>query len=287
MLLAFFCCHCSDSNSTNNGKANSKTAIDSLNDAAEIFKQKLIDLSSSKNMADILCQGWELEEDLEALTMSNDAMGMQPFRSFYLSADSTYVKDPRNVMEYGQWKFDNTAKTITLNRSTGEKDVYKIGALASNELIAVNNGLASVTKLKYVSGGKRYRNASDDPWHISNNRWRIKPAKPETDEAIRQRVKEFIYFHILFYRDNIARDKKVISFYGIPTCLKWYAGGIIIIKKDELPANWFDCFYNKAQAMKGYGVMDDVIGKKYKWTKGQASWVKKNLAVLEQMYQKI
>jgi hypothetical protein len=57
-----------------------------------------------------------------------------------------------------------------------------------------------------------------------------------------------------------------------------------MVKENELAGNWFECFYSKAQAMQAYKMMEDVIGKKYKWTKGNMSWVKKNLLVLEQMY---
>jgi hypothetical protein len=57
-----------------------------------------------------------------------------------------------------------------------------------------------------------------------------------------------------------------------------------MVKEKDLAENWFNCFYSKAQAMKAYQLMDDIIGKKYKWSKDNISWVKKNLLVLEQMY---
>ena len=113
------------------------------------------------------------------------------------------------------------------------------------------------------------------------------PKKPEADSSIRNRLKAFLTFHILFYKDNIAREEKAISFYGFPTCIKWYAGGIFIIKKDELDETWFKCFYNKEQALKAYMMMDAIIGKKYNWPKEKISWVKKNLIVLQQMYDRL
>jgi len=96
-----------------------------------------------------------------------------------------------------------------------------------------------------------------------------------------------LHFHILFYRDNLARESKTISFYGFPTCLKWYAGGIYIVKEGDLEENWSYCFYSKAQSMVAYKMMDALLGKKYDWPKGKVSWVKKNLVVLEQMYERL
>ena len=60
-----------------------------------------------------------------------------------------------------------------------------------------------------------------------------------------------------------------------------------MVKENELADNWFDCFYNKEQAMKAYRTMAKVIMKDYKWNKGKVSWVKKNLEVLEQMYENL
>lgn len=280
-------CGCTGNDKKTEQKSSAEPVSDSVKEIISTYKKNLVDLSDNKNLAEVLCQGWVLEDDLEALSTSNDPEGIMPFRSFYLSPDSTFIKNPRNAMEYGKWIFDNGTKTITLNEKNGGKDVYKIGQLSAKELTVINSGVGSITKLKYVSPGERYINVADDPYHISNNRWRIAPKKAETDEEIRKRLKAFLHFHILFYRDNLAKQEKQISFYGFPTCLKWYAGGIFIIKKEELPGNWFSCFYNKEQALKAYGIMDEILGKKYKWPKGNMSWVFKNLSVLEQMYQQL
>jgi hypothetical protein len=287
MLPAFvvlLCFGCGNNAVKTDEEKNAATAADSMKAITTAYQKELVNLSGNKNIPEILCQGWELQDDLESLSLSSEAEGMMPFRSFYLSADSTYIKDPRNGMSYGRWEFNNAAKTITMQQKNGNRDVYKIGSLAVKELVAINSGIGSITKLKYVSSGKRYANPSSDPYHISNNLWRIAPKKAETDEALRSRLKAFLWFHILFYRDNLAKEEKTISFYGFPTCLKWYAGGIFIIKKEKLPDNWFACFYNKEQALKAYQMMDEIISKKYKWPKGNISWVKKNLSVLEQMY---
>ena len=275
------------SNNAGNSKTTVKNATDSANEIKAKYAGNLLDLSGNKNLHELLCQGWELYEDLENLPNSSEAEGMLPFRSFYLSTDSTYIRNPRNLMEYGRWRFDDAAKMIVLQERSGGKTEYKLGGLAVKELIVVKKGESNDAKLRFVSSGKQYRNASDNPFHISNNLWRVAPKNAESDAAVKQRLKEFIHFHILFYRDNLAKDEKAISFYGFPTVLKWYAGGIFIIKEKDLPNNWIQCFYNKAQAQKARAMMEEVVGKKYQWPKGNISWVIKNLNVLEQMYQQL
>ncbi|MFT3681013.1 MAG: hypothetical protein QM791_12115 [Ferruginibacter sp.] len=286
LLIVVVCCSsCNDSNETT-GKKDSPQA-DSASAVTETYRQQLQTLSGIKNISQMLAQDWILEDDKESLTYSDNPEGMYVVRSINLSSDGSFTKDVRNYMQYGNWEFDEASKKIILEYHDGTKDVYKIIKLAADELVMINSGIESITQLKYVSDAKRYREPADDPFHISNNQWRIKPSKKEAEEQVRQRMKDYLHFHILFYRDFLARDEKKISFYGFPTCLKWYAGGIYIVKEADLAENWFKCFYNKENAMKGYKMMDDIIGKKYQWPKGNISWVQKNLAVLEQMYAKL
>ena len=287
ILMGYYLCLISCNNNAGDSKATVKTATDTSNEIKAQYANNLIDLSGNKNMNELLCQGWEFSEDLENLPNSSEAEGMLPFRSFYLSPDSTYIRNPRNLLEYGRWRFDNATKMIVMQERSGAKTEYKLGGLAAKELVVVKKGESNDAKLRFVSSGKRYRNASNDPFHISNNLWRVAPKKAENDAAIKQRLKGFIHFHILFYRDNLAKDEKAISFYGLPTCVKWYAGGIFIIKEKDLPSNWIQCFFNKEQAQKARLMMEEIVSKKYHWPKGNISWVIKNLNVLEQMYEQL
>ncbi|HMO63354.1 MAG TPA: hypothetical protein PKC39_13760 [Ferruginibacter sp.] len=253
-------------------------------DTVQVYGSGLHQLTTETDLYRVLCQNWWMEEDLEMLSSLNEPQGIIPIRSLHLFADSTFTQNIRNYMEQGRWRFDAAAKKILLRYKDGSSGEYKLAALAPKKMIVVNTGIDSETKLTYVANAQQYVESAGDPFHTSNNQWRIKPRQPETEAQLRERIKAFLHFHILFYRDNIARAESIISFYGFPTCLKWYAGGIYMIKKEELSENWFGCFYNKDQAMKGYAMMEDIIGKKYNWPKDTNSWVKKNLAVLEQMY---
>ena len=149
----------------------------------------LKDMSASTDMFELLCQGWENADDVEALKeMDGNSTLEIPFRSFYFSADGSFIKNPRNSIEYGNWKYDDAAKTITLNyRSGGGKDVYKIVALAPDELKLLNTGLNTSTQLKYVSSAKQFIDPLQEPFYTGNNKWRIKPGHKETPVEIRQR----------------------------------------------------------------------------------------------------
>lgn len=244
----------------------------------------LQDMSSSVNMQELLAQNWIQSDDREALEYAEDGGVDIPVRSFSMSTDGSVVKNIRNYMETGTWKFDGDKKTITFSYKDGGQDLYRIRALAADELQLTNIGIRSETILLFVSDGKRHKDMSADPFHISNIKWRITPGASESDEAIKQRVKEYLHFFILYYKDVIARRAAVVSFYGFPSCLKWYAGGIYLQDDKDILKNWEFCFYSKAQAKKGLDIVSKLLEKKYTWPSGNENWIKKNLFVLERMY---
>lgn len=249
----------------------------------------LVYLDTAENIYNILCQDWVLADDAEGLEgMDENSQFEIPYRSFYFSTKGTFVKNPRNTFDYGNWSYDDATKTITINNSIDRaKDIYKIAKVASDELTLVNVGINSATNLKFIAPGKRFKNANAEPYCLENNRWRIKPKSKESDSAIHQRLKENIYFFVLFYKSALAKADKTVSFWGLPGCFKWYGGAIYLKKKEELKENWIDCFYNKDQAMQAYKLADKLLSQKYNWPKGEQNWLKLNLAVVELMYKKI
>lgn len=249
----------------------------------------LVYLDTAENIYNILCQDWVLADDAEGLEgMDENSQFEIPYRSFYFSTKGTFVKNPRNTFDYGNWSYDDATKTITINNSIDRaKDIYKIAKVASDELTLVNVGINSATNLKFIAPGKRFKNANAEPYCLENNRWRIKPKSKESDSAIHQRLKENIYFFVLFYKSALAKADKTVSFWGLPGCFKWYGGAIYLKKKEELKENWIDCFYNKDQAMQAYALADKLLSQKYNWPKGEQNWLKLNLAVVELMYKKM
>ncbi len=249
---------------------------------------QLVNLSESHNMVELLAQNWIMEDDLESLRYAEDGGEIEmPIRSLSMSDDHTIIKNCRNAMLNGTWIFNENGKTLTFTYTDGSSDLYKLRALAADEMQLTNIGIKSETILKFVSSARKHKRPEEDPFHIKNNLWRIKPAIVESDEAIRERLKQNINFFILFYKDVIAHKADIVSFYGFPSCLNWYSGGIYLKKEEELPEKWVYCFYNKKAAKKAYEWMGQALSKKYNWPSGDPNWIKKNLFVLEQVYRNL
>ncbi len=270
-------------------KTGSKKEDQVIENVKQEKNKNLIYLDTAENIYNILCQDWVMADDAESLEGMTESSQVEiPYRSLCFSTNGTFFKNPRNSFDYGTWQYDDAAKIITINNSIDKgKDVYKIAKIAYDEMTLVNVGISSATNLKFVAPGKRYKNANEEPYNLENNHWRIKPKNKESDSAIHQRLKENLYFFILFYKSALAKEDKTVSFWGLPSCFKWYGGAIFIKKKDELKDNWINCFYNKEQAMQAYALADKLLSQKYNWPKGERNWLKLNLAVVELMYKKL
>jgi hypothetical protein len=228
-----------------------------------------------------LCQNWESKEDVDDGILNNSSSDLEiPFHGYSFFDDGVMVQNPRDNMKVGKWSLDEKTKHISIVFNDGSKKDGQLKAIGVKNLLLQ---LGKDPAVKYVADGKKHRDLSDDPFYPANNKWRIKPGRTETDSAIKKRVIECVVFYSKFFKDNADRKMPTISFYGLPTCFKWYSGGISVINKDKIGQKWIACFYNKDQAIQGQQLLENIISKKYNWNRSETKWVRQSADVLRQM----
>ena len=241
----------------------------------------LVNLSPANTYSELLCQDWEDKADVDDAVLSRGGGGLEiPFHGYSFFDDGSMVMNPRDNIKFGRWKFDEKTKSLNIVLEDGSKKECKIMAIGVKKLL-LKAGIQQNTE--YVADGKKHSILTDDPFYPSNNKWRVPPAHAETDSAIKKRVISCVVFYSKFFKDNVDRGFSTISFYGLPTCFKWYAGGISIINKEKIDEKWIACFYNKLQATQAQQLLENIISKKYKWNKDQHQWVRQSADVLRQM----
>jgi hypothetical protein len=250
------------------------------NATADTSSGSLVYLTRADSWPALLSQNWEDKEDVDDGVLSNSGDLEMPFRSYCFFDDGVMVQNPRGNMKAGKWTLDEKAKMLHLVFDDGLKKDIGLSGIGVNSLLLKSGKDKPV---KYVADGMKRKVVSDHPFYPSNNQWRVKPAQKETDEALKNRVIQCILFYNKFFQDNADRKATVISFYGIPSCFKWYKGGISITNKNKLNQKWVDCFYNKDQAIQGQQMLENIISKKYKWNLAEPSWIKQSAGVLLQI----
>ena len=273
LLLHIFC----GCNNSNNKKGSKVAVIDSGSNT-------LVNLSAGNSLPQLLCQNWENKEDvddgiLNYISGSNADLEI-PFHSYCFFEDGLMVQNPRDNLKMGKWTLDEKTKLIHLIFDDGIQKNIGLNGIGVKSLLLKTGKEKPV---KYVADGKKHITLLDDPFYPANNKWRIKSAHSETTGELKSRIIQCVLFYNKFLQDNADRRANRISFYGLPTCFKWYKGGISITNKDKMGQKWIDCFYNKEQAIQGQQMLENIIEKKYKWNRNEPNWVHQSADVLLQI----
>ncbi len=251
--------------------------------------KKMKDLHWTKDMNELLAQSWDNSDDVAELKLNKQTDKIEfPYRGLFFFKDGSVIKNPRGSMQTGKWKIDSSSKPIKIMMQlSDEGPSTMLLAFLSPYKLKLTTAENKQQLTTYTANASVYINEKGNPFHISNNAWRLKPAKPEKTDAIKKRLEECIHFFILFYDDNIYRNTETVSFYGLPSCFRWYAGGIYLQKENVLDKNWVNCFYNASEAMEAYRMAEKLLAQKYVWPKGETNWLKQNVYVLKQMEKKL
>lgn len=257
--------------------------------SVELRSKGIEDLTGSVSLREIICQVWDYKEDLEQAEDMDPYATMQvQYRGYCFFNDGKFVKDPRAVVKTGTWMLEENPRPahIMFTYADGSEQT-EIPAFFSPDKMIFAGNKAGKRQAIFTANGYRHMNLKDDPFHPNNIWWMIKPASAETNDQIKKRFKACIHFFVLFYEEYVNVRAKKVSFLGLPSPYRWYAGGIILQKEKKLSEKWMNCFYNKEQALKAYQLADELVTKKYIWPKDEGQWMKRNLGVLKQMENKL
>jgi len=242
----------------------------------------LNDLRVTKDTAKLLAQDWESKEDAQEAELSGGSTDLEmPYHGLSLFPDNTMVANPRDNISIGTWSLKGNQFTPLF--SDGSKKLLIIVKIDAKNLTLQST--ENKKTMEYRADGKMQKQLTDDPFYGTNNQWRIKPKKAETDEQIKKRVMDCVQFYYKLLMDKAAKENKsVATFVGLPEIFTFYDGMITVLRTEKLSDKWINCFYNKEQAIKAQALLEDMITKKYNWDKKEPNWLKKDAAVLKQIY---
>ncbi len=107
-----------------------------------------------------------------------------------------------------------------------------------------------------------------DPYSYSLNRWRMKPAAPETCRQISERTANYLrHMYALFLGQHLQQSK----YYGYPyspSPLLYGQNGIATIDFERIPVYWKQTFYNNSQAKQGCAILYAIFDEKLEIPKG-------------------
>lgn len=248
--------------------------------------EKLIDDTSEvTDTFHLLTQYWQLTDadhpaSKDVSFTSDDGVLYQP--GIVFMTDSSVLENPTGEMTYGT--FNLNGNTINVKFDDGTKATYVIDRVNKEELLLSRTEKKHVSKLTYKATSTSWPDANKNPFAKQNYQWVQKPKKPESDEEIKNRVKQSVQFYVYYFAGFLNGKAQQIDFSGLPNCLNWYSGGISIDNEGKLDKKWISCFYSKEQAFKGRQMLEDALVKKHNWDEKETNWIKQTMPVLQQIH---
>ncbi len=240
---------------------------------------------------DLLSQHWELEDaDKQHWNefFWDSLRDKRLYTSLYLFSDSGFIENPRGKMALGKWFLNKENRELVLLYPGKQLKEYFIKSYTPSKLVTSWERDGQLIRFEFSADNLVYRKLIDDPFHPSNNQWRVRPDSSESSEQIRQRIKDCVGFYALYFGDNRRRKERTISFEGLPNCFVWYNGGIALQQAYELDKKWINCFYSEQQAMQAYDMVKGVLDKhQLKWPAHAGGWIEELQSILSQIHDQL
>jgi len=181
---------------------------------------------------------------------------LNPASFLSLRKDGTFTRD-FGRFSYGRWKYEN--KNIYLTEQMGgttNTNIYPVTAIGPKEMkLDLGGGETGVFDSQPRAAGK----ATDDPFSLQNNKWRIRPTHKESDAEIKNRLYDHCQFWETYFNWALANELSTIDVRSTPTPIKIYGNGFTLKPLEELPANWKSCFYDEEDCSKANAMIKDIF----------------------------
>ena len=251
--------------------------------------EKMVDqpLPERKDAFHQLCQYWELTDAERPTYRDLDERKDDIFNipGIVFMTDSTFLENPKADMRYGKFSFKG--KEIDAQFDDGKKAVYTIQEKQGNTMTMKRSEKGQSTIL-YLKGAEVFwPDATKNPFNKVNSAWRVKPKQAENDDELKTRLKGCVLFYQYFFKGYTDSKSTEIDYTGLPSCFKWYEGGIFVQNEKKLDKKWINCFYSEQQALKARQTIEDVLSQKYDWDTTERNWIKQLVPVLKQVHDKL
>lgn len=192
-----------------------------------------------------------------------------------LFSDNSYtILAGEGEYETGKWKLTKQGAWLDLGNSkmlaSGEMK------MAKNEsgrfMLSIANASDNVltTFVKDAESAKKYM---DDPYHSSNNVWRIRPAKEEDHNQISKRFLNYFQHVALILKTAKDQKQQVVSFEFSKGPIRIYNGGIGVHPYKIVPKEWKNCFFDDRSALTACIMFENYLAQSVYRGVGTGNWI--------------
>ncbi|QRQ99661.1 hypothetical protein [Dyadobacter sandarakinus] len=199
--------------------------------------------------------------------------------------DSTFTQIRTNgEYDQGRWAVDTSTSSLflTSGRSTLEIAMdFDVTREGSRMLVLDFSPGNSVSLVEYArrTGGFR-----EDPFHPSNNTWRIRPQRPENRSQLVYRLTNYIRHNAYLLNNAALRKDQTVSWEFSEGIIKLFNVGVGVVKEDKMPQSWINCFYSRENALEARAIFEDYLLKAKHPGHNTGNWVRDDCSILTDIH---
>jgi hypothetical protein len=178
---------------------------------------------------------------------------LTPASFLEIRADGSFTSD-LGSFEYGRWSRKD--QQLSLTNQEHKTLTFSLNSINHQEMqLATRKGIP----LNFDSQPLPPARAAEDPFCIDNNRWRLPPARKESDPAIRNRLFNHCQFWETYFTWALNNNITTVDVRSTPTPIKIYGNGFTLKPFDELPAVWKSYFFDEEDCRKANEIIEDIF----------------------------
>lgn len=234
-----------------------------------------------------------------------DDLGNENFQGSYyvLNDDNTYYSlhtEGEGGYIEGKWQYsEKDSLLIFHSKSKTQEPAYKVNYLKDNQLSLSDPNPKKVNKedsyLKQLADNMNHRfkfvkddftlDSDYDFTKKSSNLWRTKAQTSENKDQIKKRTKDALENAILYLKNGIEEEKKVLSLNPVFLPVDFYGNGVQM-KDFDKSYNWNSIFFNDDEAYQGYALINNAMAEDFEVPNNKKP-MELNLYILEELNKRI
>jgi hypothetical protein len=202
---------------------------------------------------------------------------MTPASFLEFRADGSYTRDFGHF-EYGSWV--RNGNTLSLTNQHHKTHSFVLAKIDAEDMeLAINDGVSEVFERHRLPDNE----SAEDPFCITNNRWRLPAQHKESIAEIRQRLYNHCQCWEAYFTWALHNDLSTLDVRSMPTPLKMYGNGFSLKSMADLPVAWKLYFYDEQDCQKANDILKDIIqNKNIAWANTDSRY-KMFIGVFQQM----
>lgn len=218
----------------------------------------------------------------DADVRANEVIRNGALLSFFSDSSFTLLRG-EGKYEQGTWTSgkDGLIKHIRFGKMNEPAlcHVRSIGK-GTDRLSIIRNG----AETEYVKEAVSIKLCKEDPFHPTNNLWRLQPQKKESYQQLVNRVAGYCKHVALILKAGVDRKQRVFDFGFSQGPIQIYQNAIGIYDYEIVPDYWKACFYNEADASSAYYIYRIALNKSVYRGGANNTWMESDYKILLSIY---